>query len=261
MTELICNRPMIAEHPGRAEDDESMQTVLTAIGYDLSLDPTKTEKQVKQRMYEFTNVVNHLSKSLKTTPEHLTVSMVVENELMFLDYLTQSNLSEASHPVLQAARNTLLRRARDFGFSPTSFVLQDEWEPILAVLPPIHGISCIVKDAIRRRRRPRDFSDADLGVWADAALDAGRDYSHVMRARSEFLSTIRNAGLQSSLPLLDSNVRSLPGYRLRIKDMPEPLRSRITGIVDSRRAEAGIACGDPAAAHRRARLEQPLRHR
>jgi len=72
--------------------DESMQALLTAIRYDLSLDPAKTEKQIKKRMSDLTTVVNHLAKSLNTTPDRLTVSSTVEGESTFLDYLDQSRL-------------------------------------------------------------------------------------------------------------------------------------------------------------------------
>ncbi len=243
MTVLMENAHAFEERTQLTACDESMQAVLTAIRYDLSLDPARTEKQSKKRMEGLATVVNHMAKSLGTTPEQLTVSEAVENESTFLDYVAQSSLSAASKEQLPVNRNAVLRYARKFGFSPTSFSIFEEWEPILAVVGAGNGASAIANDAIRRKRHPVDFSEADLSIWADASLDAGRSYCYVRQAQSAFLTAIRNAGshVQSRLPQLDVAVRKLPGYRLRIKDMPESLRAEITAMVEAARAQATLS--------------------
>lgn len=221
-------------------DNDSMPAVLTAIRYDMSLDPTKTEKKVKKRMSDFVTVVNHMAKSLGVTADRLTVSAAVENEAAFLNYIARSNLSPASKAKLPNNRDLVLQYARKFHFSPQSFTLLEEWDPIMRVLSPEYGASAIAKDAIRRKRRRTDFSQADLAVWADAALDAGRTFSYVRHAQAAFLKTIRNAELQGLFPQLDAAVRVLPSYKLRIEDMPEPLRAEIHEVLDSRRAKANL---------------------
>ena len=242
MIVLANNSHALEESPDPVAYDESMQALLTAIRYDLSLDPAKTEKQIKKRMSDLTTVVNHLAKSLNTTPDRLTVSSTVEGESTFLDYLDQSRLSPASKVKLPKMRNTVLRYARIFGFSPASFAIMKEWKPIQAVLSPDHGATAIARDAIRRNRHPVDFSHADISVWVDTALDAGKSYSYVRGAQAAFLNAIRKAGagLQSLLRQLDVAVRRLPGYRFRLKDMPQPLRIEIAEIVNSRRAQAEL---------------------
>jgi hypothetical protein len=139
-----------------------------------------------------------------------------------------------------------LRYARRFGFSPDSFALVDEWEPIQAVLTTKYGVPAITNDAIRRQRRPVDFSDADLELWAGATLDAGGSYQYVTQAQSAFLTAIREALLEGRFPTLDVAVCRLPSYRLRIKDMPEPLRTQVSEIVASRRAQAELGMASMA---------------
>jgi hypothetical protein len=59
-------------------------------------------------MSDLVAVGNHIAKSLKTTPERLTVSMAAESELVFLGYLAQSRLSPGSKAKLSASRNALV---------------------------------------------------------------------------------------------------------------------------------------------------------
>ena len=139
MTALLEHSCALEERTDSAVCNESLRAVLTAIRYDLSLDPAKTEKQIKKRIGDLSTAVNHMAKSLKTTPERLTVSVAVESESTFLDYLAETSLSPASKAQLPANRNTVLRYARSFGFSPASFDLLDEWDPILAVLVGAHA--------------------------------------------------------------------------------------------------------------------------
>ena len=221
-------------------DNDSMQVVLSAIHRDLSLDPTKTEKQVRKRMSDLVVAANHMAKSLKTTWDRLTVSQAVENEEGFLDYISRSKLSPASKNQLPANRNAVLRYARKFGFSPASFTLLDEWDRVLALLTSEHGAMAVAKDAIRRKRRPIDFSNADLAVWADATLIAGRTYSYARNAQAAFLTAIRRSGLQSHFPLLDVAVRKPQTFKLRMTEMVEPLRDEITRIIESRRNQATL---------------------
>jgi hypothetical protein len=238
MTVLLDDSQALDEITHPVAGNESMQAVLAAIRYDLSLDTAKTEKQIKKRMSDLTTAVNHIAKSLRTTLESLTVSEAAENESTFLDYVAQTSLSPASKMQLPATRNTVLRYARCFGFSPSSFAFLDEWDPVLKVLSAEHGATAIAHDAIRRKRRRIDFSDADLDVWAEATLDAKRTYSHVRNARAAFLTEIREAGVQGLVPQLDVSVHKPPGFKLRMEKMLDPLRDEISRIVDARRTLA-----------------------
>src|ERR1039458_7859162 len=109
MTEVAETSHALEERTELAASDESMQAVLTAIKHDLSLDPAKTETQIKKRMCSLATVVNHIAKSLKTVPDRLTVRESVEGESIFFDYVARSELSPASKAQLPANRNAVLR--------------------------------------------------------------------------------------------------------------------------------------------------------
>jgi hypothetical protein len=172
----------------------------------------------------------------------LTVSTAGEGESALVKYLSQIRLSNQTKAQIKTNRNTVLRYARRFGFSPASFSLLEAWEPILAVLRPANAVAtAVVKNAIERKLHPSNFSLANLEAWANAALDAGKGHAYIRQARWAFLAAIRKAGIQSRLPQLDLTVRQPQGYRVSMKDMPESLRAEITRIVDSKCALAGIA--------------------
>jgi len=218
-----------------------VQDLLTMIRYDLSLDRSRTPKQVSDRISGLVCAVNDIARSLNTTPEQLTVGDVVESESAYLHYLSQSCMSSGSRRRCRTYLNVLLRYACAFGFSPARFSILNQWEPVIPVLPH-RGARAIAQDAIRRKLCPIDLSEEDLARWADVALESGRTIAYVRRAKSEFVSAIRNAGidLQRMFPRLDLNFLRLPDYRLLMKDLPESLRTRIIEILDSRRALARL---------------------
>jgi hypothetical protein len=197
------------------------------------LDTTKTAKQVGKRMDDFIGVVNHIAKSLNTEPECLTFSKVVENEMAFLDYLSEKKLAPQTKAQLPSNRKALLRHAKRVGFSHHSFAILDEWDPIKEALPAVCSI--VINDAIRRNRHPIDFSNADLATWANMTLDAGRQLVYVRNLKAAFLTAIRESGLQNRLPQLDVATRRLPAFSVRMDDMPLSLSGEIVEIVQSRR--------------------------
>jgi hypothetical protein len=254
MTVSFENPPALAIRTQYSLCNDSMLMLVTAIRCDLSVDSTKTTKQVTKRVSDFVTLVNHLAKSFGTTPDSLTVKMVAENEAALLDYLAQSHLSSVSKKQIRVNRNTALRYARKFGFSPASFEILEEWEPILRAFPAERGAACIADHAIRRKRHTADFSEADLSAWATDTLNAGRGYTYVRDAQSAFLTTIRSR-FQKRFPRLDVAVRKLPGYRLRFKHMPASVRAEITEIIDLRRAQAARGLSDMSPATERAIIE------
>jgi hypothetical protein len=219
--------------------NETIHEVLTAIRLELSHDPTKTKKQICKQMGDFVTVANHISRSLMTPRDQLTVVQVIENEETFFDYVAKCHLSPKSKAKLLDRRKALLRYARKFGFSRESFALINEWEASTRGVDLNHGLLTIVQDAIRRGRRPIDFSQDDLTVWADARLSEGRTYSYTRDAQRLLLTRIQRAELQHMFPLLNTAPRC-PSYKLRINLMPQSLREEILGIVSTRRTTTGI---------------------
>ena len=222
-------------------DNETMNAVLTAIRHDLSLNPSRTEAQIRKRMSDLANVANHIAKSLDLTRDRLTVSDAVESESVFLEYLDQCSMSPVSKANVRIRRDAVLHYARAFGFSPSSFVLLDEWDAALKLINPERGAGAIIKDAIRRKRRPAEFCDADLNVWTNSVLDAGRTYEYPRAAKASLLAAVRNdSRLRSMLPKLDPFVSVLGSFRLPMENMSEHLREEITNIIESRRMLARL---------------------
>ncbi|WP_169305944.1 MULTISPECIES: hypothetical protein [Acidobacterium] len=217
--------------------NESVQGVMTAIRSELSLDPAKTKRQVVKRMADFTHLLNHLAKALKTTPIDMTVHQVVEGDTAFLSYVMSSHLSHSTKRQLLSSRNTLLRYARRFGFSPGSFAMLDEWEVFADSAGLNHGSSCIVKDAMRRGRHRCDFSMLDLNTWAETALSTGKSYAYIRNAKSTFLRAIRDARLEYLFPALHAEPKRR-SCKLPLTSMAEALQGEIDTIIASRRAAA-----------------------
>src|SRR5665213_389045 len=218
MTALLDISRPIEENECPIADNQSMRLVINAMLYDLSLDPTKTEKQIRKRFTDFATAVNHIAKSLPTAPGRLTVSAAVEGESALVEYLSKSGLTIQTKAKIKASRNTVLRYARGSGSSPESFALLDAWAPVLTALRPAYRAgTAVVKNAIKRKLYPCRFALTDLDEWASAALDAGGGHAYIRQARWAFLAAIRKAGIQSHLPQLDLTVLQLRGDRLPMK--------------------------------------------
>ena len=159
-----------------------------------------------------------------------------------------SRFSPANKTQLPSRRNAVLRYARNLDFSPACFALLDEWDPVVKVLSLGSGATAIANDAIRHKRHRVDFSEADLSVWADAKLAAGRTFIYVMSAQTAFRTAIREAKLQGLFPQLDPVVLKPMEYRLRLQKMAASLRKEINEIVESRRAQAVLGTVSMASA-------------
>ena len=236
---LPCDKASVLEPLDRPTPEiEGMPALFSAIRKQLMLDGSKTEVQVDKRMDDFNGVVNHIARSLNTKPDRLTVSNIVQNETAFLDYVSLKKLSPRTKVQLPSNRRALLRHARILGFSPHSFAILEEWEPIEAALPPICRI--IINHAMRRNRRPIDFSNSDLAMWANMTVDAGRQYVYVRNMQTAFLTAIRESGLHTRLPQLDVVTRRLPAFSIRMDHMPLALSGEIGEIIESRKDKAKL---------------------
>jgi len=85
-------------------------------------------------------------------------------------------------------------------------------------------------------RRPVDFCNADLELWANSVLAAGRSFEYPRTAKASMLAALRRSSeLRGMFPQLDPFVTVMGSFRLPIAEMSEALREEITNIIESRR--------------------------
>jgi hypothetical protein len=141
-------------------------------------------------------------------------------------------------------KKVLLRCAKQLGWSPETFALEDEWTPILAAVKGKLGCTAIVKYAIRLRRRPAEFSQKDIDSWAQERIDHGKGNTFAVKAQTRFRRCMRTAELQGSFQELDLESRKPSTYRLSISKMPPALQSDIERILDWVRLQASGSSED-----------------
>lgn len=205
--------------------------LLLRMRHEWSNDPQLTRQQLIKRMGDLGTAANRLCRYLKGTRDNTLISQLLDIDVVRLTaFLRQLGVGHHSITATKVGRNLLLRHAKKFGWSPASFALENEWQPVISAAKYKCGVPSIVRDTIARKRRPKDFSQADLDLWANAKLDAGKREDYVAAAQADFRKIIRDKSLQKLFPLFDPAVRVLPSYRLPLSEMGDSLRDEIAAI-------------------------------
>jgi hypothetical protein len=209
----------------------SLDDLLTRIRAHLSAKGDLSRQQVRQRSADFAWTANVIARSFDKPTNRVRLSELVGSEARFRSYLEQRTQAPPRRKaVLRCHRNRLIRYARELGLFHEAFEINDEWSQIRAAVRKVQGGPAIVKAAIRRGRRPSEFSEEDLKAWGDERKRKNRTYVYVEMAQSGFRAAIRRSGLEGQLPLLNCGRRTRTQYRIKIADLPSKLRQELEGV-------------------------------
>lgn len=221
----------------------TVQELLDAAHTHIANRTNRTHRQASKQMSAIRCVANHLCQCLGKSPDQALISEVADLGADFKSHLEARKLSRKRILELTYNKNSLLRFAKQFGYSSNLFTLQDEWEPIhRAVKSHRHAAGYqIVRYAIERQIRQSDFSDTHLQAFIADRKRRGNTHQTIIQTVWSFKSAIRAAKLHDRFPLLDLKSGRGTTYYLRLSQMTPGLKEEVTEILAWMRArsEAG----------------------
>jgi hypothetical protein len=181
--------------------------------------------------------------------DKLPIEALLDVDTAFAVYLEQHRYSKNSvRSYIQNARR-LLRRAEELGWVSGNQAVAEAWNPIWIALKQVpRSPKSLVRFAIAKGKRPSDFRETDLQAWSESMERRGRKHATVRLLKGLFRRAILLAGLEGLLPNFDC--RPCPTeYKIPTRDMPEPLRSELTALLQWKQAR--FAKGRPQRARHR----------
>lgn len=175
--------------------------------------------------------VRHLSAFTGQTINDLPIESLIEIGSAFALYLKEHRYQDNSVRTYRRHAQGLLRTAREFGWTPDSQPISDEWQPVAAALERSAGATKgVVRFAVRERISPGDFSNASLEAWARWMKRRGKKHITVRKLASRFRKAVVDSGLEPHMPKL--NCRPHPAdYRVKTEHMPEPLKGDVVALL------------------------------
>lgn len=211
----------------------NVKELLDAVHIHIANRSNRTQRQASKQMTAIRSVANHLCLSLGKSPDQALISEIADLGGAFASYLKTRGLSSKRILELTYNRSSLLRFAKQLGCSSNSFTLQDEWEPVRrAMKRHRHVIGYpIVKFAIERQIRPRDFSDTHLQTFVLDKKERGNTYNTIIETVWGFKSAIRATKLHDCFRSLDVKSRRGATYCLPLSQMTPSLKEEVTQIL------------------------------
>jgi integrase len=172
----------------------------------------------------------HISTFLNTPVEELAIDALADIGPEFRDYLRERRYKRNSVRSYSNFLSLLLRIANEFGWDPQDLHVPEAWKTIFAAMPRDSAAHRICRYAIRHRKAPSDFCDADLDAWEQQAVSYGRSYSYTRGAKSEFRHLLSTSGLLG----LVSGVSCSPEaahYGVPLRSFPRRLRTEVEALL------------------------------
>jgi integrase len=184
-----------------------------------------------------------LSSFLCRSPEDLSIQAVSDCKDMFRTYLAGRTYAENSIRTYVNNLRILLRRAEEFGWSPTDS-LPAPWRKVMD-----HASQRIRKQLVtylaKIRSNPTDVTDDDVNGWKQLRIAAGTSTGHANGTACWLWGALRKLGV--------GGCRSNPlhtKYGISVSEFPEPLRSEV--LENLRWKQAPFSPGRPHDGHHRA---------
>jgi hypothetical protein len=207
----------------------TVQALLECVGRD----PTSRDLQSMIR-----STANHIALCFGRPLDAIQVTELAHALPQFGAYLRERRFKRHSiRSYLNYAR-ILLRKARDLGWVGTDPDVEAAWAPVLATIPSQNWqsrIRGIVGFATQRNVKPSAFGESELESWSEWMLKQGRKRSYVRSLRGMFRSFVFRNGFPTALNDIYAEVGLV--FRTAFEDLPEPLRSEVTRLLDWKVAE------------------------
>lgn len=180
------------------------------------------------------HLVNHLGEP----PDKISIRKLVDVRPGLKAFLKARRFTRSSTRSYCGYARILLQRARALGWVECSPELLAEWQPIRAAVKKAVGCKRIIEYALARGISPRDFTEAHLAEWAQAAVRAGLVYEYVRIMQANFRRLISNAGLSSAIPGLRPPFDNR--YGVSFSELPNSLRNQILDLLKWKMAEFSV---------------------
>jgi len=217
-------------------DDCTVNCLLEATEAIFSADTSITEKQRREWMGHYRWTANVVAKALNVNRSTLTVRQTMKGQDKTKRCISRQPISKSSKAMLRCYMKRMIQHAKELGWSPDTFALEDEWQPAKNAAKGVPAARSIILWAMKRNLHMSEFSDDDLDEWGKENMRKGRTYRYVISRKSAFRGAIRSAGLQAMFPLLSTSIAAT--YRIGARELPQWLRSQIAVIIWNMRAEA-----------------------
>jgi integrase len=126
----------------------------------------------------------------------------------------------------------LVRKAKDLGWKLQPTEAELAWNKTVAAIPRTYlnrWISGIVRYAIRKYKKPSEFSDQDLNDWGIEALQQGFKYRTVKQDTYAFRRFIRLHKLEAVFPCVSTTRRT--EYASLYRNLPKGFRQELERLI------------------------------
>jgi len=188
--------------------------------------------------------VKRLLSSLRTTCKYLSALFDKTTDCIYLDdlddietplieYIESIGLIHQSAMQYVCNLRKLLDLAHELGdWGSQKYMVRRSWVPVREALRG-HASGCVglVEFFTSDGLTPSDLTVGSIKTWKRQMLEHGRSLLTVVCEECHFRTTLRRAGLQPLFPNFKLASRNPPKFRLKLKDLPEPLRNEILEAV------------------------------
>lgn len=217
-------------------DQATVDELLQAIRSLLVTDSSVCERTKRVWMCQSRRVANLAAQALKASRESLTIRQLMDCESVFAEYVARQSTSASIQTMLFGSRNRMIRQAKELGWCPNLFALENDWEPAKKAVKGVPAGLSIIKYAIENEFTMSRFSNDVLDAWGENKQRGGCSRSQVISRKSAFRGAIRRAGLEKSLPLLRTTIA--PTNRIGARALHSNVRSDLATIISRMRKEA-----------------------
>jgi hypothetical protein len=190
----------------------------------------------------------HVAIYLGEPPERIQIRTLLEVRPGLRAHLKDRGFKRNSIRTYCCHVGILLQRARELGWAECSPQLVAAWREVREVVKEAVGCKRVVDYAMARRILPRDFTEAHLAEWGQAAVDTGFVYEYVRIIKARFRRLIFEAGLNQMIPGIRPPFDN--SYGVAFDELPNPLHDQVIDLLKWKMAE--FAPGRP----RRAKFDR-----
>ncbi len=218
------------------DDQATVDQLLEAIRTLLVTDSSVRERTKRVWMCQSRRVANLAAQALKVSRKSLTIHQLMDCESVFAKYVARQSKSASIQTMLSGSRKRMIRQAKELGWCPSVFAVENDWEPARKAVKGVVGALSIIKYAIENEFTMSQFSNDVLDAWGEIKQSEGCSRPQVIRSKSVFRSAIRRAGLEKNFPLLRTTIA--PTNRIGARALHSNVRRDLATIIRRMRTEA-----------------------
>jgi hypothetical protein len=202
------------------------------------LECVECEPASRQLQSMMRSTANHIAQCFGRPLDAIQVTELAHALPQLRAFLTERRFKRNSIRSYLNYVRILLRKAHDFGWVGIDPDVEAAWAPVLGAIPSQNWLSktrSIVRYAIQRNVKPSAFGESELESWSEWMLKQGRKRSYVRSLSGNFRSFVFRNGFPTALN--DIYAEGGVVFRIAFENLPEPLRSEVTQLLDWKVAE------------------------